>query len=162
MQIQETYEIVPGRVDGWFRVVNNQTGEESALYSKEQCQSIIEMARSGALCGSFDITPSVAYSMVKNIEFLGDFVDEFMQEHPDVDVHVSDLYYGEAYLLGTDKNTKLCYFAHTLGDSAVACWHNYNEIGAPYQPWFSNALVSLGSVSPVWDVSLSGQVMRGM
>lgn len=38
-----------------FRVVNLKTGEESQLYSLEQCKSIVDMAARGELRGSFDV-----------------------------------------------------------------------------------------------------------
>lgn len=43
-----------GRLHGMFRVVNLWTGEESSLYTMDQCRDIVEHALKGELRGSFD------------------------------------------------------------------------------------------------------------
>ena len=52
-EIKPKYRIDAG-VEGWYRVVNTRTCDESALYSYSQCQDIIAMAERGELRGSFN------------------------------------------------------------------------------------------------------------
>ncbi len=141
--------------DGCYRVRNKRTGDESSLMSYAECETTIELAVQGKLLGSFDRNASAAYAAVEMTEALGQFVEDFLEENPEVEVLECGTEDGVHYLLGKGQYD-VAFFHHTLHGGDSAKWNNLAEVGAPYQSWFTGALKRTG-YSAIFRDELNGQ-----